>query len=53
MTALIGQRNPKDVHVLVLALELNVPIWSEDRDFEDLLYVTVHKMADMLALIGE
>ncbi len=50
-TELIGQRDPKDVHVLALALELNVPIWSEDRDFEDLPDVTVHKTADMLALI--
>jgi len=51
-TQLIGQRDPKDVHVLALALELDVPIWSEDRDFEDLRGVTVHKTADMLALIS-
>jgi predicted nucleic acid-binding protein len=51
-TKLIGQRDPKDVHVLALALELNLPIWSEDRDFEDLPGVTLHKTADVLALIG-
>jgi predicted nucleic acid-binding protein len=51
-TVLIGQRDPKDVRVLALALQLNVPIWSEDRDFEDLPDVAVHKTTDMLALIG-
>lgn len=49
---LIGQRDPKDVHVLALALELDSPIWSEDRDFEGLPNVTVHKTADLLALIA-
>ena len=49
---LIGDRDPKDVHVLALALEMNLPIWSEDRDFEDLPNVTVYKTAEMLALIG-
>ena len=52
-TQLIGQRDPKDVHVLALALELNLPIWSEDHDFEDLPGITVHKTADMLALVGD
>ena len=51
-TQLIGQRDPKDVHVLALALELNLPIWSEDRDFEGLPDVAVHRTAHMLALIG-
>lgn len=51
-TALIGQRDPKDVHVLALALELQVPIWSEDRDFENLPGVIVHKTVNMLQLIG-
>ena len=51
-TQLIGRRDPKDVHVLALALELDLPIWSEDRDFEDLPDVTVRKTTDMLALIG-
>jgi predicted nucleic acid-binding protein len=39
--------------VLALALEVNLPIWSEDRDFEDLPDITVHKTADMLALVRD
>jgi len=31
----IGQRDPRDVDVLALALHLGVPIWSNDRDFEE------------------
>lgn len=30
----IGQRDPDDVDVLALALRLEVPLWSNDRDFE-------------------
>jgi predicted nucleic acid-binding protein len=51
-TQLIGERDPKDVHVLALALELKLPIWSEDRDFENLPDVSVHKTADMFAIIS-
>ncbi len=50
--ALIGQRDPKDAQVLALSLEMNLPIWSEDRDFEGLPEITVHKTAEMLALIA-
>jgi len=52
-TVLISGRDPKDVHVLALAIELDVPIWSEDRDFHNLPGVTVHRTADMLGLLGE
>jgi predicted nucleic acid-binding protein len=31
----IGGRDPDDVEILALALCLDVPIWSNDRDFED------------------
>ena len=48
----IGQRDPKDVHVLALALQLDSPIWSEDRDFEGLPDVEVHRTADMLTMLG-
>jgi predicted nucleic acid-binding protein len=51
-TDLIGPRDPKDVHVLALALRLDLPIWSEDRDFDRLAGVTVHKTRDFLALVG-
>ena len=31
----IGDRDPTDVDLLALALAENIPIWSDDRDFED------------------
>ena len=30
----IGSRDPDDVDVLALTLQLRVPLWSNDRDFE-------------------
>ncbi len=30
----IGQRDPDDVDLLALALAENIPVWSEDKDFE-------------------
>jgi predicted nucleic acid-binding protein len=30
----IAHRDPDDVHVLALALHLNLPVWSNDNDFE-------------------
>jgi predicted nucleic acid-binding protein len=30
----IAKRDPDDVDVLALALDLNVPVWSNDNDFE-------------------
>ena len=30
----IGSRDPDDIDVLALALRLQVPLWSNDRDFE-------------------
>jgi len=34
-TSLIGDRDPDDIHLLGLALKLSCPIWSNDRDFDD------------------
>jgi predicted nucleic acid-binding protein len=31
----IGARDPDDVDLLALALHLQIPIWSNDRDFEN------------------
>jgi predicted nucleic acid-binding protein len=31
----IGKRDPDDVDVLALALDLNLAVWSNDSDFED------------------
>ena len=30
----IGSRDPEDIELLALALHLQIPIWSNDRDFE-------------------
>src|SRR5437763_216892 len=30
----IGRRDPDDIDVLALALRLQAPLWSNDRDFE-------------------
>ena len=47
---LIGWRDAKDVPVLALALRLRCPIWTEDRDFENLPGISVYKMAELLRL---
>ena len=52
-TELIGQRDPRDVHVLALALRLGLPIWTEDRDFDGLPNVHVLKTAHLLALLDD
>jgi predicted nucleic acid-binding protein len=31
----IGRRGPDDVEFLALAMQFEVPIWSNDSDFED------------------
>jgi predicted nucleic acid-binding protein len=33
-TKRIGSRDPEDIELLALALHLQIPIWSNDRDFE-------------------
>jgi len=33
---MIGERDPDDIHLLGLALKLSCPIWSNDKDFEEL-----------------
>ncbi len=48
-TALIALRDPKDVHVLALALRLRLPIWTEDRDFEGIAQIKTFKTAKLFA----
>jgi len=33
-TRLMGPRDPDDIALLSLALELDIPVWTNDRDFE-------------------
>ncbi len=44
----IGQRDPSDIEVLALALRLDLPVWSNDRDFES-AQIEVFTTAQLLA----
>ena len=46
----IGQRDADDVHLVALALAKGIPIWSNDRDFEDIPHVTAYPTAKLLKL---
>ena len=46
----IGARDRDDVHVLALALALDIPIWTNDRDFE-VSGVTCYSTEQMLRLL--
>jgi predicted nucleic acid-binding protein len=48
----IERRDPTDVDVLALALHLDVPVWSNDRDFED-TGVSQFTTAELLAILFE
>jgi predicted nucleic acid-binding protein len=45
----IGKRDPKDVDVLALTLHLGLPLWSNDRDFEQagIEYLTTARLLAM------
>jgi predicted nucleic acid-binding protein len=47
----IGKRDPDDVDVLALAIELNLPVWSNDNDFED-AGVEWYTTAELLKTLG-
>jgi predicted nucleic acid-binding protein len=47
----IGKRDPDDVDVLALALTLNVPVWSNDNDFED-AGIEWYTTAELLKTLG-
>ncbi len=48
---LIAKRDPKDVSTLALALKRNLPVWSNDNDFDD-TGVTVYTTAELLKVLG-
>jgi predicted nucleic acid-binding protein len=35
-TKRIGRRDPDDIELLALAIHLRIPIWSNDKDFENI-----------------
>jgi predicted nucleic acid-binding protein len=44
-TKYLGQRDPDDIHLAALALKLDVPVWSNDRDMTELplrIFTTAH-----------
>jgi predicted nucleic acid-binding protein len=47
----LGRRDPDDVHLAALALKLNVPVWSNDRDLTE-LPLRVYTTAQLLKLLG-
>lgn len=49
--SLLEKRDPKDVPLLALALKLQIPIWSNDRDFED-LPIELYPTARLLKVMG-
>lgn len=44
---LIEKRDPNDVHLLALSLNLNCPIWSNDNDFKG-LGIKVYSTLDLI-----
>ncbi len=48
----IEQRDPDDVELLALALTFNVPVWSNDKDFEDtgIQWLTTERLLRQLGL---
>jgi len=48
---LIAKRDPDDVHVLALALNTNLPLWSNDNDFEE-TGIEWYTTAELLQKLG-
>jgi predicted nucleic acid-binding protein len=46
----IGRRDPDDVELLALAIQLKLPLWSNDNDFEN-TGVVWHTTASLLAAL--
>ena len=47
---LIGRRDPDDAALLALALKLGIPIWSNDKDFDE-AKLTVYTTAVVLKIL--
>ena len=48
----IGQRDPDDIELLALALAFDLPVWSNDKDFEGtgIRWLTTEKLLGQLDL---
>lgn len=49
---LIGDRDPDDVDLLALALKLKIPIWTNDKDFEN-AGIATYTTAQLLSLLNK
>lgn len=47
---LMAKRDPDDHHLLALALKLNCPVWSNDKDFHE-SGIDVYSTMDLLRLV--
>lgn len=47
----IGRRDPDDVDILALAIQFHIPIWSNDKDFED-SGIQLYTTEDLLRKLG-
>jgi predicted nucleic acid-binding protein len=47
----IGRRDPDDVEILALALQFDIPVWSNDKDFQD-SGVQFYTTEDLLRKLG-
>lgn len=45
---LIGVRDPKDVDILALVLMTQTPLWTEDKDFDEIPGITIIHTKDLL-----
>jgi predicted nucleic acid-binding protein len=48
----IGRRDPDDIEILALAIHFHIPVWSNDKDFED-AGVPWYTTADLLRELQE
>ena len=47
---LLGSRDPDDIHLVALALKEDIPVWSNDRDFENLA-IPMYTTAQLLKIL--
>ncbi len=49
---LLKERDPDDIHLAALALKESIPLWSNDKDFEQ-LSIPVYTTAQLLKILKE
>jgi len=50
--ALIAHRDPDDVEILALTLKWNIPLWTNDHDFDNISEITTFTTAEILVKIA-